>query len=119
MLILLLLHRSDQGYVAGAQVAVDTNGFELKNHTYSLGYLGKGFELTGSLTNHQDLEWRLFQSYKDVLVGFRLGWGGGFNNTEFGIAAMYKPNKHTFVKGRINEQGHVGVAYGFKPTPGK
>uniref|UniRef100_A0A5K3ESU4 Voltage-dependent anion-selective channel n=1 Tax=Mesocestoides corti TaxID=53468 RepID=A0A5K3ESU4_MESCO len=107
----------DKGYVAGAQISIGTDGFELKKHVYSLGYCGNEFELHGSLSNNKDFEWRLFQIYKNISVGCMLGWSGGLLNTKFGVAAMYQVDKQTFIKGRIDECGRVGFAYGFKPTP--
>ncbi|KAL5109697.1 hypothetical protein TcWFU_000534 [Taenia crassiceps] len=45
------------------------------------------------------------------------GWIGSFSNTKFGIASLYKVSEGTFIKGRIDENSHLALAYGFKPTP--
>ncbi|KAH9282888.1 Adenylate cyclase type 9 [Echinococcus granulosus] len=107
----------DKGYVAGAQVVVDTSDFKLKNHTYSVGYSGKGIEVYGSLSDHKDIEWRVLQTYQRISVGCMFGWAGNFSNTKFGVASLYKVNEDTFIKGRIDENSHLALAYGFKPTP--
>ncbi|KAL7064399.1 hypothetical protein AAHC03_05345 [Spirometra sp. Aus1] len=108
----------DKGYMAGAQLSVDTNGFEIKKYVYSLGYIGKGFQLHGFLTNHRDIEIKLFQSHSDVDCGFNIGWDGASKTTSFGAAVMYKPNKDMFLKARVNERGVLGLAYGIKVVPG-
>ncbi|VDK33595.1 unnamed protein product [Taenia asiatica] len=107
----------DKGYVAGAQVVVDTNDFKLKKHTCSVGYSGKGIEVYGSINNQKHIEWRILQTYQRMSVGCMFGWIGSFSNTKFGIASLYKVNEDTFIKGRIDENSHLALAYGFKPTP--
>ncbi|VDL86058.1 unnamed protein product [Schistocephalus solidus] len=108
----------DKGYMAGAQLSVDTNGFEIKKYVYSLGYIGKGFQLHGFLTNHRDIEIKLFQSHTDVDCGFNIGYDGVAKTTSFGAAVMYKPNKDAFLKARVNERGVLALAYGIKVVPG-
>ena len=109
----------DKGFVAGAQVLIDTNGFSLKKHSYSVGYITKGFEAYGSVTDHKNFEWRFLQSYKNFTIGCMFGWAGNFSRTDFGIASLYKVNDDTFIKARICGNSRVGLAYGFKPTPGE
>lgn len=112
-------HLSDKGYVAGAQVVVDTSDFKLKKQTYSVGYSGRGIEVYGSFNDKKHIEWRVLQTYQRMSIGCMFGWIGSFSNTKFGIASLYKVNEDTFIKGRIDEDSHLALAYGFKPTPGK
>ncbi|KAL7064391.1 hypothetical protein AAHC03_05343 [Spirometra sp. Aus1] len=107
-----------KGYMAGAQLSVDTDGFEVKKYVYSLGYICKGFELHGFLTNHQDVDIKLFQSHRGVDYGFAIGWDGRSKTTSFGAAVMYKPNKDTFLKARLTERWALALAYGVRFMPG-
>ncbi|VDL19634.1 unnamed protein product [Hymenolepis diminuta] len=107
----------DDKYVAGAQVVVDTNGFKVTKHSYSVGYIGKDFETYGSINNDKEVEWRLFQSYKQFSLGWMFGWTGNLTNTRFGVASLYKVDDNTFIKAKVDQNTHLALAYGFKPTP--
>ncbi|VDN98922.1 unnamed protein product [Rodentolepis nana] len=107
----------DKGYIAGAQVMVDSDGFKVTNHSYSVGYIGNKFETYGFFNNNKEVEWRLFQSYKQFSLGWMFGWAGNLTNTRFGIASLYKINDETFVKAKVDQNSRLSLAYGFKPTP--
>nr|CDS26396.1 Voltage dependent anion selective channel [Hymenolepis microstoma] len=107
----------DKEYIAGAEVIVDTDGFKVTKHSYSIGYIGNNFETYGFFNNNKEVEWRLFQSYKKFSLGWMFGFIGNLTNTRFGIASLYKVNDETFVKAKVDQNSRLSLAYGFKPTP--
>ncbi|VDM30829.1 unnamed protein product [Hydatigera taeniaeformis] len=107
----------DKGYVAGAQFVVSTDNLKLRKHTYSVGYSGGDIEVYGSVNDQKHIEWKVIQTYQRMSVGCMFSWLGSFSNTKFGIASLYKVNEDTFIKGRIDENSRLALAYGFKPTP--
>ncbi|CDS42322.1 hypothetical protein EmuJ_001002500 [Echinococcus multilocularis] len=50
-------------------------------------------------------------------IGCMVGWPRSPSNTKFSIASLYKVNEVTFIKGRIDENLRLTLAYGFEPTP--
>ncbi|VDM04149.1 unnamed protein product [Schistocephalus solidus] len=110
-------HFSDKGYLAGAKLSVDTNGFEIKEYVYSLGYIGKGFQLHGFITNHRDIDVKFYQSRSYVDLGFKIGWDGTSKNTSLSAAVVYKPDKDTFLKARVDERGAINLACGIQVIP--
>ncbi|VDK34923.1 unnamed protein product, partial [Dibothriocephalus latus] len=108
----------DKCYMAGAKLSIETDGFEIKKYVYSLGYVDKGFQLHGFLTNHRDIDITLFQSHSFVDCGFKISWDSYSKNTSLSAAVMYKSNKNTFLKARVDEHGNINLAYGIKFIPG-
>uniref|UniRef100_A0A0X3Q4P6 Voltage-dependent anion-selective channel protein 1 n=2 Tax=Schistocephalus solidus TaxID=70667 RepID=A0A0X3Q4P6_SCHSO len=108
----------EKGYLAGAQLSVDTNGFEVKEYVYSLGYIGKGFQLHGFLTNHRDINVKFYQSRSYVDIGFNINWNGSSKITSLCAAVAYKPDNDTFLKARVDERGAINLACGIQVIPG-
>lgn len=107
----------DKNLILGGQIVLDTEKLSIKEHTLCLGYAGKDYETYGAVTNAKNVEWRFFQKNRNISIGLMFGWSGGLSSTTYGLASIYQIDQNTFVKGKIDQNAKMSIAYGMKATP--
>ncbi|CAH8547472.1 unnamed protein product [Schistosoma margrebowiei] len=98
----------------GAQAVVDSEKSEISKHVYAINFKQSDVQVHATLTGHSDVDLSVFQKFKDMKLGFRVGWRPDTRETSFGAALRYKTSPTGKVKVKIDQNCVVGLAYKLK-----
>lgn len=101
-----------QGWLAGYQLAFDTEKSSLKGNNFALGYTTGDFVLHTNVNNGNEFGGSIYQRCNDRLeTGVQLSWTSGKNETFFGVAAKYDLDKDASIRAKVNNSSLIGLAY--------
>lgn len=101
-----------QGWLAGYQLAFDTQKSKLTANNFALGYTTGDFVLHTNVNDGREFGGSIYQRCNDRLeTGVQLSWASGTNATKFGIAAKYDLDKDASVRTKVNNASQIGLAY--------
>jgi len=108
-----------QGWLAGYQVAFDTQKSKITANNFALGYTAKDFVLHTNVNDGQEFGGSLYQKVNDKLdAGVQLSWSSGSNATKFGVGAKYNLDGDSCLRVKVNNQSQVGLGYQHKLRDG-
>lgn len=97
---------------------VDSEKSEISKHVYAINFKQSDVQVHATLTGHSDVDLSVFQKFKDMKLGFRVGWRPDTRETSFGAALRYKTSPTGKVKVKIDQHCVVGLAYKLKLNSG-
>lgn len=101
-----------QGWLAGYQLAFDTQKSTLNGNNFALGYTTGDFVLHTNVNNGKEFGGSFYQRCNDRLeCGVQLSWTAGKNETFFGIASKYDLDKDASIRAKVNNSSLIGLAY--------
>lgn len=101
-----------QGWLAGYQLAFDTQKSKLTANNFALGYKTGDFVLHTNVNDGHAFGGSIYQRCSDKLeTGVQLSWTSGTNNTQFGVAAKYDLDKDACVRAKVNNASQIGLGY--------
>lgn len=101
-----------QGWLAGYQLAFDTQKSKLTANNFALGYKTGDFVLHTNVNDGREFGGSIYQRCSDRLeTGVQLSWASGTNNTKFGVAAKYDLDKDASVRAKVNNTSQIGLGY--------
>ncbi|CAO1355611.1 unnamed protein product [Diamesa hyperborea] len=101
-----------QGWLAGYQLAFDTQKSKLTGNNFALGYTTGDFVLHTNVNDGREFGGSIFQRCSDRLeTGVQLNWTSGSNATKFGIAAKYALDKDAAVRAKVSNNSQIGLGY--------
>jgi voltage-dependent anion channel protein 2 len=101
-----------QGWLAGYQLAFDTQKSKLTANNFALGYKTGDFVLHTNVNDGREFGGSIYQRCSDQLeTGVQLSWSSGTNNTKFGVAAKYDLDKDASVRAKVNNASQIGLGY--------
>lgn len=101
---------SQQGWLAGAQLAFDTSKSKLTKTNLALGYTNSDVVLHSHVNDGQVFGASVFQKVRpDVQAGFMINWNTTTNAAQFGIGGVYVVDKDTSLRAKINNQASLGI----------
>jgi len=101
-----------QGWLAGYQLAFDTQKSKLTANNFALGYITGDFVLHTNVNDGREFGGSIYQRCSDRLeTGVQLSWTSGTNATKFSIGAKYDLDKESSVRAKVNNSSQIGLAY--------
>lgn len=101
----------------GAQAVIDSQKPTLCKHVYAANYKQNDLEAYVSLTDHSAVDLSVFQKFKEVKLGFRLGWHNDTRESTYGAAVSYKPSPTGKIRMKVDHNCIIGLAYKVKLRP--
>ncbi|KAH8876349.1 Voltage-dependent anion-selective channel protein 2 [Schistosoma japonicum] len=98
----------------GAQALVNSENAEISKQVYAVNFKQSDVQVHAALTGHSDVDLSVFQKFKDMKLGFRVGWRQDTRETLFGAALRYRTSPAGKVKVKIDQNCVVGLAYKLK-----
>ncbi|KFB46631.1 hypothetical protein ZHAS_00014536 [Anopheles sinensis] len=103
---------SYQGWLAGYQVAFDSQKSKITANNFALGYSAGDFVLHTNVNDGREFGGLIYQRCNDRLeTAVQLSWASGSNATKFGMAAKYDLDKDASVRAKVNNQSQIGLGY--------
>lgn len=102
-----------EGWLAGYQLAFDTQKSKLEENNFAIGYTSGDFVLHTNVNDGRRFSGSLYQRCSDRLeTAIDLSWASaGAQSTKFGIAAKYALDKDACVRAKVNNQSCIGLGY--------
>uniref|UniRef100_A0A182MAQ0 Uncharacterized protein n=1 Tax=Anopheles culicifacies TaxID=139723 RepID=A0A182MAQ0_9DIPT len=101
-----------QGWLAGYQVAFDSQKSKITANNFALGYSAGDFVLHTNVNDGREFGGLIYQRCNDRLeTAVQLSWASGSNATKFGMAAKYDLDKDACVRAKVNNQSQIGLGY--------
>ncbi|CRL00538.1 CLUMA_CG013799, isoform A [Clunio marinus] len=101
-----------EGWLAGYQLAFDTQKSKLTANNFALGYKCGDFILHTNVDDGREFGGSIYQRCSDRLeTGVQLSWTSGSNATKFGIAAKFDLDKDASVRAKVNNASQIGLGY--------
>lgn len=101
-----------QGWLAGYQVAFDSQKSKIVANNFALGYSTGDFVLHTNVNDGREFGGLIYQRCNDRLeTAVQLSWASGSNATKFGMAAKYDLDKDACVRAKVNNQSQIGLGY--------
>uniref|UniRef100_A0A182PLM3 Uncharacterized protein n=1 Tax=Anopheles epiroticus TaxID=199890 RepID=A0A182PLM3_9DIPT len=101
-----------QGWLAGYQVAFDSQKSKITANNFALGYSAGDFVLHTNVNDGREFGGLIYQRCNDRLeTAVQLSWASGSNATKFGMAAKYDLDKDASVRAKVNNQSQIGLGY--------
>uniref|UniRef100_A0A182KF34 Uncharacterized protein n=1 Tax=Anopheles christyi TaxID=43041 RepID=A0A182KF34_9DIPT len=101
-----------QGWLAGYQVAFDSQKSKITANNFALGYSAGDFVLHTNVNDGREFGGMIYQRCNDRLeTAVQLSWASGSNATKFGMAAKYDLDKEACVRAKVNNQSQIGLGY--------
>lgn len=101
-----------QGWLAGYQLAFDSQKNKLTGNNFAIGYTTGDFVLHTSVNDGREFGGSIYNRCNDNLeTGVQLSWASGSNATKFGIAAKYDLDKLSSIRGKVNNASQIGLGY--------
>lgn len=101
-----------EGWHAGYQAAYDTAKSKLIANNFSLGYRSDDFQIHSSVNDASRFSGSIYHKVsKNLDVAAQLNWATGSSNTSFQGGCKYDVDSDTSVRGKVNNSGHLGLAY--------
>ncbi|XP_028835655.1 voltage-dependent anion-selective channel protein 2 [Denticeps clupeoides] len=108
-----------EGWLAGYQMAFDTNKSKLVQNNFALGFRAEDFQLHTHVNDGTEFGGSIYQKVNDELeTAVTLAWTAGSNNTRFGAAAKYQLDQDASLSVKVNNASLVGVGYTQSLRPG-
>ncbi|XP_050078116.1 voltage-dependent anion-selective channel-like isoform X1 [Anopheles maculipalpis] len=103
---------SYQGWLAGYQVAFDSQKSKITANNFALGYSAGDFVLHTNVNDGREFGGLIYQRCNDRLeTAVQLSWASGSNATKFGMGAKYDLDKDACVRAKVNNQSQIGLGY--------
>jgi voltage-dependent anion channel protein 2 len=101
-----------QGWLAGYQMAYDTNKSKLKKNNFALGYSKGDFVLHTNMNDADVFGGSIYQKVNPSLdTAVNVGWVASKNETTFAIGCKYALDDSAFIRAKVNNSSHVGLGY--------
>merc|ERR1711872_510543 len=101
-----------QGWLAGYQMAYDTNKSKLKKNNFALGYSKGDCIIHGNVNDGDVFGASIFQKVNPTLdTAVNVGWVASKNETSFGIGCKYALDGSASIRAKVNNSSHVGLGY--------
>lgn len=101
-----------QGWLAGYQMAYDTNKSKLKKNNFALGYSKGDFVLHANVNDGDVFGGSIYQKVKPGLdTAVNVGWVASKNETTFAIGCKYALDDSASIRAKVNNSSHVGLGY--------
>lgn len=101
-----------QGWLAGYQVAFDSQKSKITANNFALGYSAGDFVLHTNVNDGREFGGLIYQRCNDRLeTAVQLSWASGSNATKFGMGAKYDLDKDACVRAKVNNQSQIGLGY--------
>jgi voltage-dependent anion channel protein 2 len=101
-----------QGWLAGYQVAFDSQKSKVTANNFALGYSAGDFVLHTSVNDGQVFGGSIYQKVNASLdSGVDLKWTSGTNATQFGIACKYSLDNDASLRAKVNNSSQIGLGY--------
>lgn len=101
-----------QGWLAGYQLAFDSQKSKLTGNNFAIGYTTGDFVLHTNVNDGREFGGSIYQRCSDRLeTGVQLSWASGSNATKFGIAAKYDLDQDASVRAKVNNVSQIGLGY--------
>ncbi|XP_053675886.1 voltage-dependent anion-selective channel-like isoform X1 [Anopheles nili] len=101
-----------QGWLAGYQVAFDSQKSKVTANNFALGYSAGDFVLHTNVNDGREFGGLIYQRCNDRLeTAVQLSWASGSNATKFGMGAKYDLDKDACVRAKVNNQSQIGLGY--------
>jgi len=101
-----------QGWLAGYQMAFDTNKSKLKKNNFALGYVKGDCTIHGNVNDGDVFGASIFQKVNPTLdTAVNVGWVASKNETSFGIGCKYALDDSASIRAKVNNSSHVGLGY--------
>lgn len=108
-----------QGWLAGYQMAFDTSKSKLVKSNFALGYKGDDIALHTSVNDGSQFGGSVYHRVSPKLeCGVELSWTAGSNATSFGMGALYKPDRFSTFRAKLNNASQVGLCFQHKVKDG-
>ncbi|XP_058060417.1 voltage-dependent anion-selective channel-like isoform X1 [Anopheles bellator] len=103
---------SYQGWLAGYQVAFDSQKSKITANNFAVGYSAGDFVLHTNVNDGREFGGLIYQRCNDRLeTAVQLSWASGSNATKFGLGAKYDLDKDACVRAKVNNQSQIGLGY--------
>jgi len=101
-----------QGWLAGYQMAYDTNKGKLKKNNFALGYTMGDCTLHGNLNDGDIFGGSIYQKVNSSLeTAVNVGYVASKSETSFGIGCKYNLDSAASIRAKVNNSSHVGLGY--------
>lgn len=101
-----------QGWLAGYQMAYDTNKSKLTKNNFGLGYSKGDFTLHTNMNDGESFGGSIYQKVNPTLeTAVNVGWAASKNETTFGIGCKYALDDCASIRAKVNNSSHVGLGY--------
>jgi voltage-dependent anion channel protein 2 len=104
-----------RGWQAGFQVALDTSKTAatlVSQNICALGYSKDDLTFNLTVKDNQQFTGSLFQQVsKKVEAGVLMDYTHGSNDTKFGLAAKFCPDRDTTLRAKLNNASHLALSY--------
>lgn len=101
-----------QGWLAGYQVAFDSQKSKVTANNFAVGYSTGDFILHTNVNDGREFGGLIYQRCNDRLeTAVQLSWASGSNATKFGLGAKYDLDKDACVRAKVNNQSQIGLGY--------
>lgn len=101
-----------QGWLAGYQMAFDTQTNKLTKNNVAIGVTASDFHLHTNVDNGREFGGSIYHKIKpDLEGGINLAWNSTNNATQFGLGAKYDLDSDVTVRAKINSQLQIGLGY--------
>jgi len=108
-----------QGWLAGAQLSFDPAKSKLTKTNFAVGYQAGDFTLHTNVNDGQEFSGSVYQRVNDRLEsGINLGWTSGNNVTRFGLGCIYKLDRDSSLRAKVNNSSQIGLGFTHKLRPG-
>lgn len=101
-----------QGWLAGAQLSFDTGKSKLTKSNFAVGYSTNDFVLHTNVNDGQEFGGSVYQKVNDKLEsGVLLAWTAGSNATRFGLGCIYKLDRDSSLRAKVNNSSQIGLGF--------
>ena len=107
------------GFQFGFNGAYDTGKNQLAGVKFAAGYSTTDFSVQGSVNRNSEFSGTLYHKpTKQMEAAAQLEWAAGSSTVEFGVASKYKIDSTSSLRVKLNNSGHLGMAYTQDLRPG-
>jgi len=107
------------GWLAGVQLAYDTNKGKLVKNNLSLGYSSGDLVLHSNVNDGTIFGASMYQKVKPgVETGVNLGWTASSNTTSFGVGLKFLLDDTASIRAKVNNSSQIGLGYQQQLTKG-